>query len=584
MGQATHDSQRFGPFVISEKLGFGGMAVVYKAFHAEAQRTVALKVLRSSVAENSSALERFELEASIAERLKHPHIVRIYSHGNLRGRHYLEMQFMSGGTLQNRLSQPLVMTVQESIRLLRNVASALDYAHANGVIHRDLKLENILMDDRGNAYLSDFGIARVANMARLTATGTMVGTPLYLSPEQILGQPHDHRADLYALGIVAYALIVGRFPFDSDNVATILNAHISVPVPVPSSFNRLIPPALDSVLLRALSKHPDERHASADAFVEALARSLEGGEMKSSHIDLTRHTGMLKLAGAPAIAGPRTADDWVREAENEPDNFRAIQHLRQALQLEPLHSKANRMLFQLEGAKPGGEARPAPMPPRETRPAPTAAAVPEQNGTSYLAARVKTPNLVDEPLRKVHTRQKSSGAWGLIGVVGAIAVLGILGFVYLTVTGSPLISQINNALQGVSPVNEINGVPIDEVPNAIMQIRPTNAGGLRLGDTAQGVLEHGIVNEYRFRTEPGMQIAMLVHFLMPEAQQVSPNVAIIDPQGKTANCTREQFVEGGAGIVARCGSRTAGEWKLLVMGVEGESTGPYVVSYQLDGA
>jgi serine/threonine protein kinase len=583
MGQATNEGQRFGPFIIGEKLGNGGMAVVYKAFNSETQQTVALKVLRNSVAENSSALERFELEASIAERLKHPHIVRIYSHGNTRGRHYLEMQFMSGGTLQNRLSQPLVMTVQESIRLLRNVASALDYAHANGVIHRDLKLENILMDDQGKAYLSDFGIARVANMARLTATGTMVGTPLYLSPEQILGQPHDHRADLYALGIVAYVLIVGQFPFDSDNVATILNAHIALPVPVPSTFNRLIPPGLDSVLLRALSKHPDERHASADAFVEALARSLEGGEMKSSRIDLTRHTGMRKLAEAPAIAGPRTADDWVREAESETDSFRAIQHLRQALQLEPMNSKANRLLFQLEGGQPGAEPRAlAVTPPREVRV--QSASAPAASGASYLAARVKTPNLVDEPLRKVTSRKKGNGGWGLIGGLAAVAVIGLLVFGFLAATGSPLISRVNNALQGVSPVYEVDGVPIAQASNAVMKVQPVQAGGIFLNDAAQGVLEHGIANEYRFRTERGMNIAVLVQFFMPEAQRVSRNVAIIDPAGNPANCERQQLADGGPGIVAFCNNTVQGEWRVRVLGIEGQSIGPYVVSYQQAGA
>lgn len=582
MGQATNESQRFGPFIIGEKLGNGGMAMVYKAFHTEDKRTVALKVLRSSVAENSSALERFELEASIAERLKHPHIVRIYSHGNTRGRHYLEMQFMPGGTLQNRLSQPLVMTVQESIRLLRNVASALDYAHANGVIHRDLKLENILMDDRGNAYLSDFGIARVANMARLTATGTMVGTPLYLSPEQILGRPHDHRADLYALGIVAYVLIVGKFPFDSDNVATILNAHISVPVPVPSTFNRLIPPALDSVLLRALSKHPDERHASADAFVEALARSLEGGDMKSSHIDLTRHTGMLKLADSPAVAGPRTADDWVREAENESDSYRAIQHLRQALQLEPLHSKANRMLFQLEGAKPGGEARPVTAAPREPRPAAAPAQTPAP--AAYLAARVQTPNLVDKPLRKVEEKQKAAGAWVYIGIMGAIVTTLVLIYIMLNLSGSPIAWQIATFLQGETPVESINGTPIARVPNAVLQVEPAQTHHLDRNSYVDSYLNPGIAHEYRFEATSGDRIYLVTEFFSPDATNVSRNLVIYGPSGQPANCDRQAFSDGSNGVATICNIRTSGEWRLRVLGIEGQSTGPYVVSYQLEGA
>jgi serine/threonine protein kinase len=564
--QASNEGQRFGPFIVGEKLGSGGMAVVYKAYNTETQRKVALKVLRSVVAENPASVERFEQEAVIASRLRHPHVVEIYSHDALNKRHYLEMQYMAGGTLQTRLSHPTVMTVQESIRLLRQVAAGLDYAHHQGVIHRDIKLENVLLDDKGQAALGDFGIARAADSAKLTATGMMIGTPMYLSPEQILGEPHDHRADLYALGIIAYVLIVGQFPFDGEKIATILNAHLSQPAPVPSTLNRLIPHTLDMVLLKALAKRPDERYPSADMFVEALARSLERAEIKSTHIDLTRSTGIIQIE-TPKPAVTKTADDWVKEAAATSDKAQAIQYLRQALELEPLHSKANRLLFQLEGAKPLSELR-----------------------SELGSGKVNMPGLPEgdaRPItqadkRKIPGQKKKRNIWTWIGVAAFILSSLTSVFFILSFTGSPLAGQIANFIQGIRPVDQIDGTPIAQVPNAVLKVTPAQETEMRLNDVLNGVLDTGISHQYRFQASYGDTIYLLVQFLSPEANSVSGNVAVLNARGEPVACDRQRLLEGNNGVIAICNVHAPGMWSLRVLGIQGESTGAYIVAYRRD--
>jgi serine/threonine protein kinase len=569
MTQAPTDQQRFGPFIIGEKIGSGGMAVVYKALNTETKRRVALKVLRSMVAENPAAVERFQQEATIATRLKHPHVVQIHSHGQLRGRHYLEMQFMAGGTLQQRLQNPTELSVQEAIRLLRHVASALDYAHSQGVIHRDLKLENILLDDRGNAALGDFGIARAADSANLTATGMMIGTPLYLSPEQILGNPHDFRADLYGMGIIAYVLTVGQYPFNGEKIATILNAHVTVPAPTPSSINPQISKSVDAVLLKALAKRPEERYPSADMLVEALARAFERAEIRSTHIDLTNSTAILKIEAAKPAVG-KTVDELVQQAEASSDKAQAIRLLRQALELEPLHSKANRMLFQLEGAKPLSELRSE-----------------VGSGKVAVASGVALPSIMEmtnilPEKNKTGNRKSRRNIWTWVGIGAFILSTATILFFILSFTGSPLAGQIANFLQGIRPVDSIDGTPIAQVPDAVLQVDPAQTKTMGLDDVLNGVLDAGIAHEYRFQASYGNTIYLLTQFVSPEARSVSRNVAIIDAQGQPAVCDRQRLLEGDNGVIVICNVRTPGEWRLRVLGIQGESTGAYFVSYKLE--
>jgi serine/threonine protein kinase len=298
---------------------------------------------------------RFRQEVEIANRLRHSHVVPVYKQGVIRNRPYMVMQYMSGGTLAHRFEEPTEITSQHAVRVMRHIGGALDYAHRQNVVHRDLKLENILLDNRGDAYLSDFGIARVVGGERLTMTGSVVGTPLYISPEQARGKFElDYRSDLYSLAVIGYVLAVGKFPFDANNVLAILNMHLTAPPPRPSEVNPNLSPSLDTVLLKGLAKRPEDRYRSADMFIEAFAKAAQEGEPSRALIDLRTLEGSSSRLPAVEDTGPEivTADDWYQAAVTAEQPDQAIAFLKRALELAPLHSKANRMLMQLEKGKP----------------------------------------------------------------------------------------------------------------------------------------------------------------------------------------------------------------------------------------
>lgn len=554
MAEAAPSSNRFGPYLVHEKLGGGGMAVVYKALNEESGAIIALKVLRASLAEQPGMVERFMQEATIANRLRHPHVVAVNNYGMVKGRFYLELAYMPGGTLAQRFKKPVEMGPQESVRLLRHVASALDYAHRQGVVHRDLKLENILLDKRGDALLSDFGIARLVDGTRMTATGSVMGTPLYISPEQARGEAKsDYRADLYSLGVIAYLLAVGRFPFNGSNMLVILNQHVSEPAPLPSEVNPNLPAALDPVLLKGLAKRPEERYPSADTLVEALARAWSHGDQPSKTvIDLwSDHAGML-VVEKPA-AGSKTADDWVREAVAATDTAEKIIHLKKALELEPLHSKANRLLFQLEGAKQMRPDKPA-------------------------SVRMNPDELA--PLKKVN-RQRKRGPWFYIGVLAFILSSVSAAFFALSFTGSPIAGKITDLLTGRQAITEINGTPVKNIPNVVLTVAPYRSQRLLMGQRVSDVLDAGISHEYYFDASPGTEVTVGVWFASPTANRVSRNVAIIDPNGLNGDsrCQRDALFSGSDTSVAfTCQINQSGNWRVRIFGIEGESTGAYFVT------
>jgi serine/threonine-protein kinase len=355
MSEVATNIIHFGPYIIQEKLGAGGMAAVYKAHDEESGEIVALKVLHATLAAQEDVVMRFRQEVEIANRLRHSHVVSVHKQGVIKNRPYMVMQYMPGGTLAKRFEQPTEITSQHAVRVMRHIGSALDYAHRQNVVHRDLKLENILLDSRGDAYLSDFGIARIVGGERLTMTGSVVGTPLYLSPEQARGKfDLDYRSDLYSLAVIAYVLAVGRFPFDANNVLAILNMHLTAPPPLPSQVNPNLSPALDAVLLKGLAKRPEERYRSADAFIEAFAKAAQEGEPSRAVIDLRTSDSASNHPPAAEDTGPEivTADDWYQAAVSAQQSDQAIAFLKRALEIAPLHSKANRMLMQLEKGKP----------------------------------------------------------------------------------------------------------------------------------------------------------------------------------------------------------------------------------------
>jgi putative two-component system response regulator len=258
-----------GPYQLIERIGRGGMGTVYKAYHPALDRMVAIKVLPEAFSDDSEFSERFLQEARSVARLKHPNILQVFDFDQSDGRSYLVMELVEGGRLSDRLGRP--MDLREVIRLLMPIAGALDYAHAHGIVHRDIKPSNILLHVDGTPVLADFGLAKLASATRsITATGTVVGTPEYMSPEQSAGEPIGPPSDRYSLAIVGYEMLTGRVPFQADTPAAVLLSHLNKAVPPAVELRGELSGHIDAALQRALAKVPEERYNSAAAFITAL--------------------------------------------------------------------------------------------------------------------------------------------------------------------------------------------------------------------------------------------------------------------------------------------------------------------------
>jgi serine/threonine-protein kinase len=252
----------FGPYRVIEPLGRGGMAAVYKAYEAKLDRHVALKVLPAEFLHDETFAARFLREARIIARLEHKDIVPIYDFGIEEDVPWMAMRLVGGGTLWTLLSAERRLTPMRVAGILRGVADALDHAHAQGVIHRDLKPQNVLLDESGHVYLADFGIARmVEGSTVLTRAGMVTGTPRYMAPEQGMGQALGKTADIYALGVMAYEMLTGSVPFDADTPVAVLMKHLQHPVPLAPL--QPFPERLRGVVLKALAKAPADRWQTA---------------------------------------------------------------------------------------------------------------------------------------------------------------------------------------------------------------------------------------------------------------------------------------------------------------------------------
>lgn len=258
-----------GQYQILERIGRGGMALVFRAYHPALDRHVAIKVLPDFYAEDDNYRMRFQQEARSVARLKHPNVLEVFDFGYEQGVAYLVLELVEGGTLSDRLGAP--MGLDEVVRILGQVAGALDYAHAQGVVHRDVKPSNILIHTDGTAVLADFGLAKLAGaIGRLTGSGTVMGTPEYISPEQAADGVVGPASDLYSLAIVAYEMLTGRVPFVADTPAATLLSHVTKEMPATRELRGELSAHVEAVLRRGLAKRPEDRYPSAAAFVSAL--------------------------------------------------------------------------------------------------------------------------------------------------------------------------------------------------------------------------------------------------------------------------------------------------------------------------
>lgn len=265
--------RQLGPYQIIAPLGEGGMAAVYKAFQPGVERFVAMKILPRHLASDPQFVFRFQQEAKLLARLQHPHILPIHDFGEVDGYSYLVMPFIEGGTLVDLMKgEPLPLSTMR--RIITQVGDALDYAHASGLIHRDVKPSNVLIDTRGNCLLTDFGIAKIIGNASLSTTNGATGTPAYMAPEQGLGRKIDGRSDQYALGVILYELATGRLPYNAETPMAVVIKHIYDPLPLPRSLNPALPPAVETIILKALAKDPEDRYDSVGDLVGALQAAI----------------------------------------------------------------------------------------------------------------------------------------------------------------------------------------------------------------------------------------------------------------------------------------------------------------------
>ncbi|HYO88534.1 MAG TPA: protein kinase [Candidatus Limnocylindrales bacterium] len=327
-GYSSLSGKVLGQFEIMDEIGRGGMATVYRARQRSINRIVAIKVLPQALMHDPAFYERFTREVDVIAHLEHPHILPIYDYGEVDGVPFIAMRYLAGGSMAQYIRRGLP-SFEALIKPTDQIGQALDHAHQQGIIHRDLKPANILLDERGNAYLTDFGIARVLD-SNLTGSA-IIGTPAYMSPEQANALPLDSRSDIYAFGIVLFELLSGREPFEAATPVAMLLKHINEPIPPLSRYRPDTPPAVEDVINRATAKLPADRFSSAGDVAEAYAAAVhadphatplhapgEGSPMAASPSSRPRMTplptrspapDMPTISPAPAQTRPVSAND-----------------------------------------------------------------------------------------------------------------------------------------------------------------------------------------------------------------------------------------------------------------------------------
>jgi len=310
--------QRIGNCRILAEIGSGGMAVVYKALQEPLSRIVAVKALKSSIVLESQFAQRFEREALFLASMQHENILHVYDFVKQGGTMFIVMEYVEGIDLYDLLERTPRLPVDVAAIVALNVARALDYAHFRGIIHRDIKPANVMLSKKGEVKLMDFGIARDDSLQDLTLTGTGLGTPSYMSPEQILGDKLDYRTDIFSLGIVLYQLVTGRKPFVEDSQRTVMQKIRLDKYTSPRKINPTVPRALDRILARCMEKLPSNRYPSAQALASDLEEFLKqrvAGSYNARLVRFLKDEGVLDAETASEILDRSAAYERPGEAQ-----------------------------------------------------------------------------------------------------------------------------------------------------------------------------------------------------------------------------------------------------------------------------
>ena len=313
------EGQTLGKYRILDPLGRGGMAQVYRAYHPQLDRYVALKILRSDLVEEKEFLARFKREARAVAALRHPHIVQIYDFDVQNDLYYMVMELLEGDSLKAHLNfvrgKGERLPLGDTVRIFSDALEGLGYAHGEGIIHRDLKPANIMLTRSGQAVLTDFGIAQIVGATQYTVSGALMGTLSYMAPEQGLEGFCDARSDIYSMGIAYYEALTGTVPFDADTPLSILMKHINDPLPMPRTLNPGIPEPFERVALKALAKHAEDRFQSATEMAVSLTTAAQESGIKiPERITLLQKEGRQSGRMTPVAVFSGTARDHIPDA------------------------------------------------------------------------------------------------------------------------------------------------------------------------------------------------------------------------------------------------------------------------------
>jgi serine/threonine protein kinase/uncharacterized protein YgiM (DUF1202 family) len=476
--------QTLGQYQLRVLLGQGGMGAVYRAFQANLKREVAVKVLPSALAKQPGYIERFNREAEIAAALEHAHIVPVYDYGTQNEISYVVMRLLNGGSLAERLNyRDTGPSLHETAEILRQLASALDYAHSKSVIHRDIKANNVMFDEQGSAFLVDFGIAKLLNAtSALTGTGMAMGTPSYMSPEQWKGDEITPAADQYALGVLTYAMVTGgRMPFEAETPYALMHKHINEQPTPPQTFRGDLSQTVQAVLTRAIAKEPKDRYPDVRSFARAFEDGLQGMERKSTGFFLTPLPDkMPKLPtaaeldgptgiGVPAPTPPKTTaqrENYASGSQLQPPRRSALASPLAWIAILALLVGIGLVLFAV--SSPGGLSAVlgASLTPSYT-PSPTSTDTPVPTPTATLVPTSSVPLV--QALRLLPVRTGPGAQYGLITRLETDVFVEIVGISedggwYQVSMGDGTTGWVSAAAAAVETFGNLRGVPIAELP------------------------------------------------------------------------------------------------------------------------